>query len=169
VTEPGPASLKELPAKKQDLSNVLDAAQLTARQRECASLKHDGLTEAEIARRMDISLQTVTRYMARVDEKMQPLPQPVVQPAMQPATEVPDGKPAVPAAVPGSEKRPKPGRPRDDKSREMIGELFANRWKKNWPKIRDEINAKLNQTKTAEDYRKLWDSRGTRYQKPGKN
>jgi len=78
-----------------------------------------------------------------------------------------DNKQSETAAPPGSDKQTKRGRPRDDKSREVIRKLRALGWK--WPKIRDEVNRSLNQNKTAEDYRKLWGSENTGSQEPGRN
>jgi predicted DNA-binding protein (UPF0251 family) len=69
----GPPSKKEkLPAKTADLSQYLDEAQLTDRQRECFSLKFEyGLRFSAIANRLGISRKTVDEHIAAARRRME--------------------------------------------------------------------------------------------------
>jgi DNA-binding CsgD family transcriptional regulator len=63
---------KQLPVKTTDLSNYFDQAQLTDRQRECASLKHEyGLTKTAIADRLGLSRKTVDEHLAAAERRIQ--------------------------------------------------------------------------------------------------
>jgi len=55
---------RKLPAKKLDMSNYFDDADLTERQRQCLSLKHEhGLSNVEIGRRLGIDRTTVAEHL----------------------------------------------------------------------------------------------------------
>jgi DNA-binding CsgD family transcriptional regulator len=63
---------KELPDKQTDLSNYFDQAQLTERQRECASLKLEyGMTVTDIADRLGITRKTVDEHLEAAERKIE--------------------------------------------------------------------------------------------------
>jgi DNA-binding CsgD family transcriptional regulator len=60
-----------VPAKKVDLSEYLDQADLTDRQRECISLKFEyGLTVTEIAERLGLTRKTVDEHIEAANRKL---------------------------------------------------------------------------------------------------
>ncbi|MBZ5532787.1 MAG: LuxR C-terminal-related transcriptional regulator [Acidobacteriia bacterium] len=67
-----PRKKEKLPAKTADLSQYLDEAQLTDRQRECFSLKFEyGLRFSAIAHRLGISRKTVDEHIAAARRRME--------------------------------------------------------------------------------------------------
>jgi DNA-binding CsgD family transcriptional regulator len=67
-----PKKFKELPKKRLDFANFFDQAQLTDRQRECASLKLEyGLTVTGIADRLGITRKTVDEHLEAAERKIQ--------------------------------------------------------------------------------------------------
>lgn len=65
-------SIGPLPSKEQDLSNYLDLATLSERQRECFSLRFEyGLATSEIARRLGISPKVVGKHIKAANRKLQ--------------------------------------------------------------------------------------------------
>jgi DNA-binding CsgD family transcriptional regulator len=61
----------KLPPKKMDLSQYLDQARLTERQRDCISLKMEyGLTTSDIAGRLSISRKTVDEHVEAAKRNM---------------------------------------------------------------------------------------------------
>ena len=67
-----PTDRKQLPAKRMDLSDYLDQARLTDRQRECASLRHEyGFTVTAIADRLGVSRPTVDEHLEAAERKIE--------------------------------------------------------------------------------------------------
>lgn len=67
-----PRKKEKLPAKTADLSQYLEEAQLTDRQRECFSLKFEyGLRFSAIANRLGISRKTVDEHIAAARRRME--------------------------------------------------------------------------------------------------
>ena len=123
---------------------------------------------AEVIKPFVRKLEVVAAMIGIYEDLRRPVPSQSSQIVAGDTPAPPDGREqSRKAAVPSAGKKPKRGRPRKDKEREMIGELLPKGL--NWSQIRDEINRKTVQAKKADAYRKLWGSKNPRPQKRGRN